>query len=191
MITNRQLRAAFVDDATLQYFRRKLPDIGEDEVRARLEETLKFLFIASACSGATPVTREIDEVRHLWILHTAECAPLREAPENGACGHFRGSPEAVGNRGPREDVKMLALYVRNFGPLDPARVKYWLLATELMRRGWSVGEINDWLGARDVANLARTRRRRSATLARPKRGRTNRPPGPGGSRRETRTRRRS
>jgi hypothetical protein len=45
-----------------------------------------------------------------------------------------------------QEVKMLALYVANFGPFEAGRTKYWLLANHLLeRRGWSVQQLNEWL----------------------------------------------
>jgi hypothetical protein len=45
-----------------------------------------------------------------------------------------------------QEVKMLALYVANFGPFEASRTKYWLLANHLLEcRRWSVEELNDWL----------------------------------------------
>jgi len=183
MITGPQLRAAFVDDATMHYFRHKLPDLGHDELCARLEETLKFLFISSECTGAIPVAREIDEVWHLWILQTAEYAQLCGALPGGEFVHhssndyLRYFDDTVGRGNPLdEDVRMLATYVRNFGPLEVTRIKYWRLASDLAARGWSAHEINGWLDrgeamASGAARDARTRR----AHATPRRGNAGNP----------------
>jgi hypothetical protein len=48
-----------------------------------------------------------------------------------------------------QNVKMLALYVANFGPFEAGRTKHWLMASHLLEhRGWSVEQLNDWLLSR-------------------------------------------
>lgn len=153
MITNQQLRAAFVDEPTMQYFKRKLAHVPEAELQARIEETLKFLFIAHECTGAIPVSSEIDEIWHYWILQTQEYLRLCELLPTGTFIHhssndyLRYFDPSVGERNSLElDVKMLALYVANYGPLEECRTPYWLLAAHLVGRcGWSTRQLNEWL----------------------------------------------
>jgi hypothetical protein len=71
-ITGQQLCDAYLSVAMLHYFRKKFSQLTEAELRARIEETLKFLAISTYCSGAIPVSREIDEIWHYWILQTKE-----------------------------------------------------------------------------------------------------------------------
>ena len=153
MIANEQLRAAFLDEPMLRYFRSKLSDLPDHELFARIEETLKFLFIASECTGSIPVSRDIDDVWHLWILQTQEYLTLCESLPTGSFIHhssneyLRYFDPTVGEASDSAlDVKMLALYVRNFGPFEASRTKYWLLAAHLVQRyGWTTQELNDWL----------------------------------------------
>src|ERR1700761_2626398 len=79
MIGNEQLREAFLPPAMLSYFEQKLPDVPPAEVLVRVEETLKFLNMATYLSGDIPVTREIDDVWHLWILETRAYFELCDA----------------------------------------------------------------------------------------------------------------
>ena len=137
----------------LYYFTCKFPDLTSDELRARIEETLKFLFISHECSGAIPVSKEIDEVWHAWILQTheynelCERLPAKSYIHHSSNDYLRYFDPSVGESGNLiDDVKMLALYVANFGSFDFSRTKYWLLAHHLVeRRGWSVEQLNDWL----------------------------------------------
>src|SRR5258708_1342495 len=82
-ITTERLRAAFRPVPMAQYFGRKLPHLAPDELEARIEETLKFLMLASQCTGSIPVTGDIDEIWHYWILQTQQydalCAALPAA----------------------------------------------------------------------------------------------------------------
>ena len=153
MIANEQLRAAFLDEPMLHYFKSKLPELPYHGLLARIEETLKFLYLASECTGPIPVSREIDEIWHYWILQTQEYASLCESLPTGTMIHhssneyLRYFDQTVGkNNDLALDVKMLALYVGNFGPFEPGRAKYWLFATHLVQRcGWTTQQLNDWL----------------------------------------------
>jgi len=153
MMTNDQLVAAFLDPPMLHYFQCKFADLQADELQARIEETLKFLFISHECTGAIPVNREIDAIWHAWILQTREYSslcerlPARSFIHHSSNDYLRYFDPSVGERDDlMQEVKMLALYVANFGPFEASRTKYWLLANHLLeRRRWSVGELNDWL----------------------------------------------
>jgi hypothetical protein len=155
-ITDQQLRAAYLDEPMLGYFRRKLPDVAESDLLVRIEETIKFLFIADECTGAIPVTREIDDVWHYWILQTQEYARLCESLPAGEFIHHCSNDYLVyfdPSVGQEDDlangVRMLALYVENFGPFVADRAKYWRLAALLMSKfAWSMEELNDWLRIR-------------------------------------------
>jgi hypothetical protein len=46
------------------------------EVYIRIEETLKFLNMATFCEGNIPVTQELDDIWHYWVLETREYAKL-------------------------------------------------------------------------------------------------------------------
>ena len=90
---------------------------------------------------------------HAWILQTREYSTLCERlPARGFIHHSSNDylkyfDPSVGEQDDlMQEVKMLALYVANFGPFEASRTKYWLLASHLLeRRGWSVEQLNDWL----------------------------------------------
>jgi len=146
------------------YLAQKFPSLTNDELRVRIEETLKFLFISHECTGAIPVSKEIDDIWHSWILQTREYTELCERlPAHSFIHHssndyLRYFDPAVGELSKlAEEVKMLALYAANFGGFDCGRTKYWLLANHLVhRRGWSVAQLNDWLLS-PISGAARTR----------------------------------
>lgn len=154
-ITGQQLCDAYLSAPMLHYLRKKLPQLAEAELRARIEETLKFLAISAYCSGAIPVSRDIDEVWHYWILQTQEYEALCSSLFGGKFIHHTSNDyieyfdEDVGMRDNLSlDVKMLATYVANYGPFEESRVKYWLLAEHLIERcGWKIEELNDWLAS--------------------------------------------
>jgi hypothetical protein len=153
VISDEHLRAAFVDDAMASYFGRKFPEVEPSELMVRICEALKFLFISSECRGSIPVTKDIDEIWHAWILQTQEymqlCSLLPAGDYIHHCSNdylafFDDPSEATGDLA--DAVRMLALYVHHFGPFDPRRTRYWRYASHLVDRcGWSVDELNDWL----------------------------------------------
>jgi hypothetical protein len=99
------------------------------------------------------VSRDIDAIWHAWILQTREYStlcerlPARSFIHHSSNDYLRYFDPSVGEQNDlMPDVKMLALYVANFGPFEASRTKHWLLASHLMeRRGWSVEQLNDWL----------------------------------------------
>ncbi len=72
MIAREDLRHRFLSPQMTYYFHKKLAPLPPMEVDLRIEETLKFLNLAVYCEGAIPVSKEIDDVWHYWVLETAE-----------------------------------------------------------------------------------------------------------------------
>ena len=157
MNSERSLSAVFLDEAMAHYFKCKFSSLSDDELEMRIEEALRFLFISHECRGAIPVSKDIDEIWHAWILQTQEYMELCEQLPAGRYIHHSSNDylsffdplvdELVGEHGGLEqDVKMLALYVANFGPFDERRAMHWLLARHLLQRlNWSVADLNEWL----------------------------------------------
>jgi hypothetical protein len=55
-ISNQQLRDTFLTPQINCYFEKKLPALCRAELAIRIEETLKFLNIATYCAGTIPVS---------------------------------------------------------------------------------------------------------------------------------------
>jgi hypothetical protein len=153
-ITNQQLRAAFLTAPMRHYFEKKLAPVSPAEVQVRVEEALKFLNIAVFCHGSIPVSKEIDEIWHYWILETQEYKKLCRALQGGKFLHHRSNAyteyfdKDIATRGNdlKHQVAMLSNYLLNYGPFKKDRVKYWLLAAHLVEKcGWSVRQLNGWL----------------------------------------------
>jgi hypothetical protein len=153
VLSNQQLRDAFLSPQMQCYFEKKLPDVPPAEVGIRIEEALKFLNIATYCHGNIPVSKEIDEIWHLWILETREYAKLCSQLQGrqylhhssnvfAACAEGDG---AVPENDLDEEVSMLATYVLNYGPFEEERIEYWPFAAHLVSRGLTVDQLNDWL----------------------------------------------
>jgi len=156
MITNPQLRDAFLSPQMKYYFDKKLAPLSSAEVDVRIEEALKYLNMAVYCNGDIPFSKEIDDVWHYWILETAEyqklCAKLHgrtflHHSSNDYAEYF--DADAKNRKIDLEfGISILSSYVRNYGSFEPDRVKYWPLASHLMERlGWDLDQLNDWLGS--------------------------------------------
>jgi hypothetical protein len=162
MLSGEDLRAVYLPPSMLHYFHRKLPDLSEDELLARVEEALKFLAIARFCTSAIPVTKEIDDIWHYWILQTQEYEALCRALPGGEFIHHSSNayleyedPEISTNWNVRADVEMLAIYVANFGPFSANRIRFWSLPAFLIeKRGWSLDDLNHWLFREAPAHVA-------------------------------------
>jgi len=156
MITGKQLREAFLGPGMKFYFDRKLALLANEEITARIEELLKYLNIAVHCNGDIPVSREIYDVWHYWILETAEYERLCRKMYSGGFLHHSSrdyaayaDPDAKNRRVDLTfGVSILSSYVLNYGPFVPDRVKYWPLAVQLMEHlSWNLDQLNDWLSS--------------------------------------------
>jgi hypothetical protein len=153
-ITNQQLRDAFVSPRMKCYFEKKLSPLSCAEVAVRVEETLKFLNMATYFHCNIPVSKEIDDVWHYWILETREydklCSMLqgRRFVHHSSNDYLECSSDDIRlqSNDLEQEVAMLATYALNYGPFEKSRVKYWLFAAHLVdNHGWSVARLNDWL----------------------------------------------
>ena len=159
MIAGEDLRNALLTPQMLQYFRRKFPQVPDGELEVRLEESLKFLNIAVFCRGNIPVSQEIDDIWHYWILQTREYARLCTRLQGNRFIHHSsnayddGTDAAGRHHDVEQDVVMLATYVLNYGPFEARRTRYWTFANHLLTDlGMSLDQLNDWLNSA----LART-----------------------------------
>src|SRR5262249_11505609 len=129
MITGRQLRDGFLDPQMHFYFERKLNSLPGEEMLARIEELLKYLNMAVHCNGDSPVSKEIDDVWHLWILQTSEYEQLCTKLSGGVFLHHSSNDFALFTDPGAKDRKIdrtagiaiLASYVMNYGPFEADR----------------------------------------------------------------------
>jgi hypothetical protein len=156
MITGRQLREQLLSPQMRFYFDQKLASLPRDEIEVRIEEVLKYLNIVTHCTGDIPISKEIDDVWHYWILETAEYARLCEKLHGGVFLHHTSNdyaayfdPDAKNRRIDLTlGISILSSYVLNYGPFERGRVKYWPLAVRLMERlDWDLGQLNNWLSS--------------------------------------------
>jgi len=174
MISNEQLRAAFLTPAMKHYFERKLADLPPAAVAARIEELLKFLNMTTHSHGPIPVNEEIDDAWHLWVMQTKQYSQLCQKLQGGKFIHHSSNEyeeytdKDVKTRPAdlQRAVAMLRSYVVNYGPFEANRVKYWPLAARVMQQlGWSVDRLNGWLCAATAASEPATARQPALEMA--------------------------
>ena len=156
MITNQQLRDAFLSPQMKHYFDRKLAPLSSCEVDIRIEEVLKYLNMAHHCRGDIPVSKEIDDVWHYWILETQEYETLCGKLHGGTFLHHMSNDYAMyfdkdaknQKIDLRRGISILSSYVMNYGPFEADRIRYWPLVERLMEQlHWNLDELNAWLGS--------------------------------------------
>jgi hypothetical protein len=156
MITSQHLREAYLSPQMKRYFDRKLAPVPSAEVYVRIEELLKFLNMAEPCPGGIPVSAEIDDVWHYWILETAEYARLCAKLGPGVFLHHSSTDYSedadVSAKGTKADLESglstLVSYVKNYGTFEQDRVRYWPLAARLMDlKKCDLAQFNTWLEA--------------------------------------------
>jgi hypothetical protein len=160
-ISNEQLCDTYLSAPMLHYFQKKFSQLPDAELRVRIEETLKFLAIATYCHGSIPVSQDIDEIWHYWILQTQEYEALCLSLQGRKFIHHTSNdyvqyfdPNIGEHDNLSLDIKMLATYVANYGPFEEGRVKYWLLASHLIEKcGWKIQQLNEWLAPSATMNL--------------------------------------
>jgi hypothetical protein len=150
MITGHQLREEFLGPQMRFYFERKLEPLPSEDVLARIEELLKYLNMAVHCNGDIPVSTEIDDVWHLWILQTQEYDELCAKLSGGVFLHHSSNDYALFTDPGAKDRKIdrrigiaiLASYVMNYGRFEADRLKYWPLAARLAESLGDLARLN-------------------------------------------------
>src|SRR5271165_152510 len=151
MIAREDLRRTFLSPRMEYYFHKKLAPLPPAEVDLRIEEVLKFLNLAVYSDGAIPVSKEIDDVWHYWVLETAEYEALCKRLPGGRFLHHTSNeyaefddPKAKEKEiDPAGQIAYLGAYVKNFGPFERDRVCHWPFAKRLMEMcNWTLSELN-------------------------------------------------
>lgn len=156
MITNEQLRQAFLNPQMKHYFNKKLAPLSSHEINVRIEELLKYLNMSVHADGDIPFSTDIDEVWHYWVLETAEYERLCRKLHGGNFIHHTSNDyaEYFDPTAKQRKIELgrglaiLSSYVLNYGPMQEDRVQYWPLAGHVMARlGMDLDGLNEWLSS--------------------------------------------
>jgi hypothetical protein len=154
MISNEELRNAFLTPNMRYYLHKKLAPTAPEEVDIRIEELLKYLNMSIFSNGDIPFNGEIDDVWHFWIMETREYFALCDKLHGRKYIHHSSnvfqefSNPDIKSKKPDFDhiIGVLVAYVLNYGPFEEARVKYWPLAERIMLdSNWDIHQLNGWL----------------------------------------------
>lgn len=121
-----------------------------NERTIKIEEYLKFIYISSCKEhGFIPLTKEIDEIWHEYILQTKEYEKLCMSLPGKKFIHHQTSSleEYIQNKEPSEVIRnmleWLPYYFYYFGVFTLERAKYWTIVKFLIEEvGLTLNEIN-------------------------------------------------
>lgn len=160
-ITDEDLLARYLPEPMYAYFRAKLPDLEEAELRVQIAECLKFLVLFHFAPGEVLFSDDIDEIWHYWIQQTREYAELcRQLPSGQFLHHssmdYPPQKVAHGRRDIDHSIDRLvsffASYIKNFGPVSADRLDYWPALSMLMKAGkWDLEQVQAVLSSTDNA----------------------------------------
>ncbi|WP_228059228.1 hypothetical protein [Nostoc sp. LEGE 06077] len=150
----KKLTEIYLSEKMLRHFQRKILGVEQEALKIRIEEFLKFIILSTEIKGCPiPVSQEIDEVWHQWILETQEYHTLcQQLPSQRYIHHsslpnnttFPASHEEMENQ-IILDFSWIASYVANFGKFTEEAVVYWTTAFSLMQKmGWSLEYLNSF-----------------------------------------------
>ena len=162
-----------LDDQLLGYFAKKMEMPG-DKVEVIVDEFLKYMLLADAKGeGSVPISQEVDDIWHFWILETSRYFQLCSVLPDGSYVHHtsedyqsltpdaeplpaptlvedvdEGFVEEPGEMLEEEPMLWLASYVANFGGFSKMALEFWPYAASLFKQsGHSLEEFNERLAA--------------------------------------------
>lgn len=154
MITNKELRDAFISPNIQYYLHQKLKPTDPEEVDVRTEELVKYLKMSIHFGGGIPFSESVDDVWHYWIMETEEYFKLCQNLHGKGYIHHSSNDfqeftdKNIKSQRPDFDsiLTFFVAYVLNYGPFDERRIKYWPLAEKLIEAfNWNVDQFNQWL----------------------------------------------
>jgi hypothetical protein len=120
------------------YFQKKFVHEDVVLVRSKVTELLKFLLLLHHAEGDIPVSQEVDEVWHLWIMQTKQYQELCEKLPSQKFIHHCSNDYPSETEDISDDLKSdsalsyLVSYVNNFEPFTEESVIYWPTAAKLL-----------------------------------------------------------
>lgn len=149
-LTSSQLLTQYLTAEMLLYFKKKCPQDSEALLLLKLSELLKFLSLAHHLSSDLPVSFDIDDLWHLWILQTRDYQALTKKLPSGAFIHHSSKDypnHAILDQDVilEQQLSFLASYFKNFGPFAEPAIPYWPMAQQLSLSLGSTAKLNTFL----------------------------------------------
>jgi len=135
MQAQQHLRNAFVPEWMVRHLKARFQRIEAEALSLRIEEFVKFLILSTKIEGGKlPVSQEIDDLWHVYIIETQEYASLCE--RIGMFIHHTSldnTADALDSSAVRDfHLLFIVGYVANFGPFSSAVLPLWPVVAELM-----------------------------------------------------------
>lgn len=118
----------------------RFPQVAEDELQRRINEFFKFIYLQSMNdTGFIPVTQEIDDIWHEYILQTRDYEALcRDLPLQQFVHHQTISLEQYASKRNRKEVVKAMLdwlpnYRKHFGNFTELSAPHWLVVVFLAK----------------------------------------------------------
>ena len=132
-MTSNLLDKLLVSSQMLAHLSKKLAKLPAYDIDLRVQELLKFLALAGRIeAGPLPISPELDELWHLFILETQEyasiCAKLGNFIHHTETDTKPPDEQTQGNA----DLQFAVFYVQEFNPFSPDICIYWSAIARLM-----------------------------------------------------------
>jgi hypothetical protein len=154
-ISDQELFDTFVTPQMMRYFLAKMPELGEETLRLRLCELLKYLLLVRFSPGRILFGRDIDNLWHYWILQTRQYAQLCEKLPGGSFRHhssndYQETADATDTVSVADALQralsFFISYYRNFGPIAEDRLACWPVLAQIAEAAeWDLDALNSFL----------------------------------------------
>lgn len=133
-----QIAPCFDYQAICQRFLTVFKEVEREQLEVRIAEFLKFMFLRSKYGGGfIPLSGEVDDIWHEFILQTREYALFCEALPGQTFVHHNSQhlSEYAQDKAPREVVTRLLgwipTYYHHFGEFTEQASHYWMMVRYL------------------------------------------------------------
>lgn len=141
------------------YFFKKNEKISNEITKIKIIELLKYLSMTHHEHGhSIPVSTEIDNIWHDWILQTLQYEELMDKLPSKKFIHHSSDdyPDNIFQLDDSDYISnqfsYLVSYVRNFGPFTIKTIDYWPMAKQLLENLKSITAVNEYLQQLAIEN---------------------------------------
>jgi hypothetical protein len=134
----------------LSHLEKTFSALEYEEFKSRTNECLKFLYLRS-CSGRgfIPLSGEVDDIWHAFILQTKEYADFCHALPGKTFIHHNSisiedyTEEVTKEVSVQRLLEWIPAYIEHFGPFTENAAKYWMIIQLLQNEfDYNLDEIN-------------------------------------------------
>lgn len=131
-INTTRLRKALLSSPMEALLMRRLSKLPSDEIEVRVEEFFKFMLLATRItSGSLPISQEVDDLWHIFILETREyerlCCCIGRFVHHTVLWHSVDKGSSL-----TTDLMFVVGYVSNFGEFRDRTARLWSATGRLL-----------------------------------------------------------